>query len=71
MIEENGSKFVTRNWNIVNDNSKSNYDATNEITYYTEVLKSNLCGYNDAYILLRGDIAVVTGPATQVTFSNI
>ena len=45
--------------------------ATNEITYYTEVLKSNLCGYNDAYILLRGDIAVVTGPATQVTFSNI
>ena len=71
MIEANGSKFVTRNWNIVNDNSKCNYDATNEITYYTEILKSNLCGYNVVYILLRGDIAVVTAPATQVTFSNI
>ena len=40
----NDSKFVTRKWNIVNDNSKSNYGAGNEITYNTEVLKSNLCG---------------------------
>ena len=27
--------------NIVSDNSKSNYDTTNEVTYNTEVLKSN------------------------------
>ena len=33
--EANDSKFVTRKWNIVNDNSKSNYAATNEITYKT------------------------------------
>ena len=46
--EANDSKFVTRKWDIVNDNSKSNYDATNEITYSTEVLNSNLCDYNDA-----------------------
>ena len=46
--EANDSRFVTRKWNIVNDNSKSNYDATNEITYNTEVLNSNLCDYNDA-----------------------
>ena len=48
MNEANNSKFVTRKWNIVNDNSKSNYDATNETTYNAEVLKSNLCDYNDA-----------------------
>ena len=46
--EANDCKFVTRKWNIVNDNSKSNYYATNEITYNTEVLNSNLCDYNDA-----------------------
>ena len=46
--EANDSKFVTRKWNIVNDNSKSNYYATNEITYNTEVLNSNLCDYSDA-----------------------
>ena len=28
----NNSKFVTRKWNIVNNNSKSNYGAGNEIT---------------------------------------
>ena len=62
--EANDSKFATRKWNIVNDNSIPNYDATNEITYNTEVLKSNLCDYNDAYILVRGDITVTSSPAT-------
>ena len=52
----NDSKLVTRNGIIVNDNSKSNYHATNEITYNSEMLKSNFCDYNDAYILVRGDI---------------
>ena len=33
--EANDSKFVTRKWNSPNDNSKSNYDATNKITYNT------------------------------------
>ena len=53
------SNFVTRKWNIGNNNSKSNYDTSNEITYNTEVLKSNLCDYNDAYILVRSFITVV------------
>ena len=68
--EENDSKFGTTKWNIVNNNSESNYDATNEITNNTEILKSNLCDYNDAYILVRDDIIVVAAPATQVAFKN-
>ena len=51
--ERNNSKFLTRKWNIVNDNSIANYQEGNEITYDTEVLKSKLCDYNDAYILVR------------------
>ena len=66
--EANDSKLVTRKENILNNNSKSNYDAGNEITYNTEVLKSNLCDYNDAYILVRGDITVRAAPAIQVAF---
>ena len=31
--EANDSKFVTRKWNIVNVNTKSNYGVGNEITY--------------------------------------
>ena len=68
--EANNYKFVTRKWNIVNDNSKSNYDATNESTYNTEILKSNLYDYNDAYILVRGNITDAAAPATQVAFKN-
>ena len=41
--EGNDSKFVTRKWYIVNDNSKSNYVAASEIIYDTEIVKSNLC----------------------------
>ena len=52
MNEPNYSKFVTRKWNIVSDQSNANYVLGNEVTYNTEVLKSNLCGYNDAYTSL-------------------
>ena len=40
--EANGSKFVTRSWKIVDVNPKVNYNAANEITYDTEILKSVL-----------------------------
>ena len=53
--EANDSKFVTRKWNIVRDNSKANYGVWSEIIYNTEVLKPNICDYNDAYILVRGN----------------
>ena len=68
--DANDSKFVTVKWNIVNDNWNSNYAAANEITYNTEILKSNVCDHNDAYILVIGDITVVAAPATQVAFKN-
>ena len=41
-----------------------------EITYITENLKSNLSVYNDAYILVTGDIAVVAAFAAQEAFKN-
>ena len=68
--EPNDSKFATRKWNIVNDQSNVTYDVGNEIIYNTEVLKSNLCDYHDAYILVKGDITVTAAPATQVSFKN-
>ena len=57
--DANDSEFEIRRWNIVNHNSKANYGVWNEITYNTEVLKSNLCDYNDAYILLTGNITII------------
>ena len=65
------SKFVKRKWNIVNDGSNENYDVENEIIYNTGVLKSNLCDYSDAYILVRGDIVTTAhNIPTNVAFEN-
>ena len=68
--EASDSKFVTRKWNIVNDNSNANCVVANEINYNTEVLKSYLCDYINAYILVRGDITVTATGETQVAFKN-
>ena len=70
LSEINDSKFVTRKWNIVNELSNANYSVGNEIIYNTEVLKSNLFYYNNAYILVRGGITVAAATATQVAFKN-
>ena len=70
MNESNDSKFVPGKWSIVHDQSNANYDAGQEIIYNTEVLKSNLCDYNDAYILVKLDITVIEAPATQVSLGT-
>ena len=53
--EPSTSKFVTRKWNIVNNQLKANYNVGNEIIYNTGVLKSNPCDYSSAYILVKDD----------------
>ena len=64
-------KFVTRKWSIVNDQSSKNYYARNDTEIYnTEILKSHLGDYNDAYILVRGEITILVYPVTQVAFKN-
>ena len=51
---------------IVNDQSNTNHDVGNEIIYNTEVLKSNLRDYNDAYILVKGNTAAIAAPVTEI-----
>ena len=61
---------MTRKWTIVNDNSNANYVEGNEIIYNTEVLKSNIFNYKDAYILVTGNITIIGHQVTQVAFKN-
>ena len=61
---------MKREWKIVNDNSKANYGVGSEIIYNIEVLKSNLYDYNDAYILVRGNINLIGHQVTHVAFKN-
>ena len=61
---------MRRNWNIVSDQSNTNYDVRNDFIYNTEALKSNICDYSDAYILVRGDVSIIVHVATQGAFKN-
>ena len=38
--------------------------------YNTEVLKSNLCDYSNAYLLVRGDITIIEHQVTQIALKN-
>ena len=51
------SKFKTRNWVEANDESKGTYTGNN-IKFKATMLRSNLCDYGDAYILLNGTITI-------------
>ena len=55
----NDYKFVIRKLRFVNDQSKANYDVGKEIIYNTKVWKSNLCDYNDGYVLVKGENAII------------
>ena len=54
---ENLSKFVTRNYVKVN-NLSNTYNENKSITFKTHMLRSDLCDYADAYILVNGTITV-------------
>ena len=51
------SKFRTKNWVEINDESRGTYTG-NSIRFKTTMLRSNSCDYADAYILVNGRIAI-------------
>ena len=51
------SKFKTRNWVEINDESRGTYTG-NSIKFKTTMLRSNLCDYADAYTLVNGTITI-------------
>ena len=51
------SKFRTKNWVEINDESRGTY-TSNDIKFKTTMLRSNLCDYADAYILVKGTITI-------------
>ena len=59
------SKFRTKNWVEMNDESRETYTG-NSIKFKTTMLKSNLCDYADAYILLKGT-TTITGAGDNAT----
>ena len=52
------SKFRTKNWVEINDESRGIYNVNSQIKFKTTTLKSSLCDYSDAYIFVKGKITI-------------
>ena len=65
------SKFATRKWNIINDQNNREYGEDSAIKFETKIIKSNLCDYSDAYILVTRNTKFAAAAAdTNVAFKN-
>ena len=51
------TKFRTKNWVEINDDSHGMYNTNSQIKFNTSMLKLSLCDYSDAYILVSGTIS--------------
>ena len=65
------SKFRAKNWVEINDESRGAYNVNSQIKFKTAMLKSSLCDYSDAYILVKGTISVNNTAAAGATVNNI
>ena len=50
------SKFRTKNWVEINDESTGGYNVNSQIKFKTKMLKSSLCDYSYAYILVNTEV---------------
>ena len=53
------SKFRTKNWVKINDESRGTYNVNTQIKFKTTMLKSSLSDYSDAYIVVKGKITII------------
>ena len=63
-------KFRARNWVEINDESRGAYNVNSQIKFKTTMLKSSLCDYSDAYILVKGTISANNTAAAGTAANN-
>ena len=63
------SKFATKKWYVIDSQTtKGKYKQGDTIKL--ETIKSSLCDYSDAFILVTGNITVTANDNTDVAFKN-
>ena len=66
------SKFATKKWYVIDSQTtKGKYKQGDTIKFETETIKSSLCDYSDAFILVTGNIAVNSDNNTDVAFKIV
>ena len=68
MTKAEASGHLTKYWVEINDESRRTYNS--KIKFKTTMLKSSLCDYSDAYILVKGTVAVNNTAAADANANN-
>ena len=64
------SKFKTKNWVEINEESRGTYSVNSQIKFKITMLKSSLCDYSDAYVHVKGTITVNNTAAADGDANN-
>ena len=64
------SKLRLKIWVEINDDARQMYNTNSQIKFETSILKSNLCDYSDAYILVKVTIIIAPAPARAANRNN-
>ena len=51
-------RFITKKWIKVHDQSGETYNTNKQIRFKTSMLRSDLCDFSDAYIIVKGIVTV-------------
>ena len=63
-------KFRTKNWIEIDDDVRGVYSPNKQIRFKTAMLRSSLCDFSDAYILVKGNITVNNTAAADADANN-
>ena len=63
------SKFRTKHWVEINDDSRGTYNTNSHIKFTTSMLMSSLCDYSHVYILASGTVTVVGAGADDAAIA--
>ena len=60
-ISDTVPRFITKKWIEVHDqfgNAEDRYNPRKQVIFLTSMLRSDLCDFSDAYIVIKGTITV-------------
>ena len=64
-------KFKTKKWVEIIDESRGTYAANKSIKFKKSMLRTSLCDYSNAYVLVKGSISVNNTTAEGAAANNI
>ena len=65
------SEFATKRWYVIDSQTtKGKYKQGDTIKFETQTIKSSLCDYSDAFIIVTGNITVAANNNTDAAFKN-